>query len=97
MAIDRIGGPRSFGPGGLDEPGRKARSDGAEPKPSDSLDLSSAARRTAALADRARELPEVRQERVDTVRRSFDDGTYGVDPRRVARAILEIEDAVRSR
>jgi negative regulator of flagellin synthesis FlgM len=97
--IDRIGGTNGFGPGGVDESEKRTRPADARPDGSgrDRLDLSDSARRTAALADRARELPDVRQERVDALRLRLEDGTYSVDPRRVARAILELEDAFRSR
>jgi flagellar biosynthesis anti-sigma factor FlgM len=97
MSIDRIGGPKGFGPGGLEEPGQRPRPETSADGAADRLDLSDAARRTASLAERARELPDVRRERVLAVQRSLEDGTYAVDPRRVARAILEIEDGFRTR
>lgn len=46
----------------------------------------------ARLTDAAMRLPEIRTDKVETVRRSLADGTYRVDPQTVARAILEFED-----
>ncbi len=44
------------------------------------------------LAEASSRLPEIRQDKVDTLRRALVTGTYEVDPQRLARAILEFED-----
>jgi negative regulator of flagellin synthesis FlgM len=64
------------------------------PESGDRIELSAEARQVAALAELASGLPAVRQDRVDTLRRALDAGTYQVDPRRLARAILEFEDGL---
>jgi flagellar biosynthesis anti-sigma factor FlgM len=48
----------------------------------------------AALAETASRFPEVRQDKVDTLRRALVAGTYEVNPQRLARAILEFEDGL---
>ncbi|MBZ5637227.1 MAG: flagellar biosynthesis anti-sigma factor FlgM [Acidobacteriia bacterium] len=60
----------------------------------DRVELSAEARQVAALAEASGGLPAVRQDKVDTLRRALDAGTYQVDPRRLARAILEFEDGI---
>ena len=70
-------------------------SDPLEPQqPGDRVELSDRARKVAALADKAAGLPDVRREKVEALRRSLDDGVYRVDPRHVARKILEFEDVI---
>jgi flagellar biosynthesis anti-sigma factor FlgM len=59
----------------------------------DRLELSPETQRIAALVDRALALPEIRFERVEAVRELLARGTHAVDTRRLARAILEFEDA----
>ncbi len=92
MAIDRIGSL------GFTRPEKPAGSDNAAGRPKssrggaeDRLELSAEAREIGALVDKTRALPEIRQERVDAVRRSLADGTYDVDARQLARAVLEFE------
>jgi flagellar biosynthesis anti-sigma factor FlgM len=91
---------------GADGPGRARRTEGpagARPvrKPEasgtgggDRIELSATARQAAALAEASSRLPEIRQDKVDTLRRALVAGTYEVDPQRLARAILELEDGL---
>lgn len=76
------------------EPGRTARRDdavrGAEA--GDRIQLSPEVREIAGLAETARQLPDVREERVEALRRELAAGTYKVEPRQLARAILDAED-----
>ena len=58
------------------------------------MELSADARRVASLVDAARSLPEIRHHKVESLRRALSRGTYDVDPRSVARAILEFEDGL---
>jgi negative regulator of flagellin synthesis FlgM len=93
MTIHGIGGPgsphRPDGPGGT-KPVDKSRS--SQPAGGDRVELSAEARKVSALADEAGRLPEIRREKVETLRQAMEKGTYRVDPRLVARAILEFED-----
>lgn len=59
----------------------------------DRLDLSVEAVEIRRLIEAANELPAVREARVAELRERIDSGTYEVDPRRVANAILEESDA----
>ncbi len=97
MAINRIDGvpglPRPDNTG--DSKGARARSSESAPAAGgDRVELSEEARQAAALRARADELPEVRDDRVEAVRKALRTGTYEVDPRQLARAILEFEDEV---
>lgn len=93
MALRRVDGPggphRPVDPGATRAP-RKAEE--TRPAAGDRIDLSPEARVAARLTDAAMRLPEIRTDKVETVRRSLADGTYRVDPQTVARAILEFED-----
>ncbi len=40
------------------------------------------------VRERMNEIPEVRQERVEALRRQIEEGTYNVEPREVARAMM---------
>lgn len=51
-------------------------------------------REIRALAEAAAATPGVREERVAPLRQAIADETYRVDPRAVARAILEHEDGL---
>jgi negative regulator of flagellin synthesis FlgM len=98
MSVERIDGP-----GGFERPervgesrSRPGGSDGARGRTAaDRIELSADARQVAALERLAAELPDVRAERLDALRRALADGTYRVDARQVARALLELEDALR--
>lgn len=97
MAIERIDGSGPLGrpdqtKGGADT-GRKAAD--AERASSDRLELSSDARNVATLAAEAAALPDVRWERVSELRDALARGTYSIDARRLARSILDFEDALR--
>lgn len=95
MKINGADGPggtrRTEQPAGA-RPVRKPESSGAGG--GDRIELSATAREIAALAETASRLPEIRQDKVDTLRRALDAGTYEVNPQRLARAILEFEDGL---
>ena len=59
----------------------------------DRVEVSAAARRMAVLFEAVDRLPEIREERVEELRQALRDG-YEVEPRRLARAILEFEDGL---
>ena len=71
-----------------------ARAQGASSS-GDRVELSPEARQIAGLAEAADRLPDVRQEKVQLLRREIAAGTYQVDAKTVARAILEFEDGFR--
>jgi flagellar biosynthesis anti-sigma factor FlgM len=74
--------------------GKSGRPASAERSGRDSIEVSDGARRLAGLADDAKRLPEVRTELVEALRKSIGNGTYHVDTRELARAILEFEDGL---
>jgi negative regulator of flagellin synthesis FlgM len=88
------------GPGGPQRPddsratqrGRDAER--SEPAHTDRVELSKDARRLAALVEAAKRLPEIRHEKVEELRRALADNSYDVDPRALARAVLEFEDGL---
>ena len=91
MSIDRIDGS-----GMAKGPDRPAKEPGAQrTSPAgtggDRVELSSRAKEIAGLAETSQRLPEVREERVATLKREIADGTYRVDAKQVARALLEYE------
>jgi negative regulator of flagellin synthesis FlgM len=96
MAIDRVSGSGGFG-----RPEKLGQSQQSTGKPrtargdaGDRVELSPEARQAAALADKARSLPEVRQPLVEALRKEIAEGLYEPDPRKVAQAILEYEDGL---
>jgi negative regulator of flagellin synthesis FlgM len=96
VRIDDLGGqagPRRTEPPAA-EPSRPDSSS-ARPAARDRADLSDAARARRALFEAATALPDVRADRVDALRRALDEGTYTVDARKLAQAILEFEDDLR--
>ena len=75
------------------------RKDGAEPRPAertggDRVEVSENARRLPALVEAVNRLPEIRQEKVAHLKKAVESGTYKVEPRVLARAILEFEDGL---
>jgi negative regulator of flagellin synthesis FlgM len=64
------------------------------PVEGDRLELSEAARKRVALIEATKDVPDLRQERIEELRRALDSGSYEVDVRRLARAILEFEDGI---
>ena len=95
MAINKLGGPGGFDRTdslGSGNSGSARRTADADSRPEDRVELSPAAKSAVRLADLARELPEIRQERVLALREQIDAGEYTVDARQLARAILDLED-----
>jgi negative regulator of flagellin synthesis FlgM len=91
MAIDRIQGPGAPKPPetvqGANRAATRKSADTPAPRQDDRIELSGEAR----LAAKAGELPDVRVEKVERLRETIQEGTYAVDPRAVARAIVEFE------
>ena len=86
------GGPRRpDGPGG---PGTREGASSSKAVERDRIELSEAARKRLALAREAQGLPEIREERVESLRRAIETDSYRVDARRLAQAILEFEDGL---
>jgi len=80
---------------GVERPGRGGRGEAVRlrgertegPPAEDRVELNGRAV-VAEARERMRELPEVREERVEALRREIQAGTYHVEPERVARALL---------
>ena len=95
MKIDGIGGNgRSERSGSIDRREESARSDRPESTGGDRVEVSATARRMSFLVDATNRLPEVRAERVDALRDALRGSTYDVEPRLLARSILEFEDGL---
>ena len=68
---------------------------GAEPTPqetsatTDSVDLSGWEDEVASLKERTKSIPAVDEDKVASVRRAIDSGTYAADSKKVARSILK--------
>jgi negative regulator of flagellin synthesis FlgM len=85
--------------GGLDRPTQVDKPDAAlatggarGASRGDRVELSHDGRLRASLARRALGLPELREGRIDELRRAIADGSYRVNSRAVARAMVELED-----
>jgi len=94
MKINDVGGnggtkPPEVQPSRTGKTGRPAASERAE---RDRVEVSDGARRLASLAEAVAKLPEVRPQLVEALRKSIAEGSYRVDSRELARAILEFED-----
>ena len=77
----------------------RERRDATEPSPAehvgaDRVEVSETARRMSAMVDAVNRLPEIRQEKVALLRRAVTNGSHHVEPRALARAILEFEDGL---
>ena len=57
--------------------------------PADTVDISGQGRVAAEISAAAQQLPDVREARVQELKRSIDAGTYTVDARKVAESILK--------
>ena len=95
MALHRVDGPG--GPARPQQPTRPRtprKVESPQVAPKDTVELSPEARQVSALVEAAKRLPDVRTDKVERVREALQQGTYNVDPRAVARAILEFEDDI---
>ncbi len=97
MPIDRVDGSGSF-----NRPEKLQNSENSERSPEtsrsaggDRIELSADATLAARLAAAADALPEVREQKIEALTNRLGRGAYHVDATRVARAILEFEDAFR--
>ncbi len=98
MRIDGTNGPTGpKRPDGSVPAGPQRAPDSSKAGPSDRAEFSEDALRIASLAEAAARLPEVRADRVRALRDEIGDGTYRVDARSLARAILEFEDDLAGR
>jgi len=97
MNINGIGGSDNSYPVNkkADSNVRPRPTDNASSSRQDRLELSPDAQRIASLVQAANGLPEIRQERVAELTRAIRLGVYEVEPRALARSILEFEDALR--
>lgn len=90
--FDGVSRPKpAEGPGNQPRVARQEEA-GQAPSPGDRVELSDRAREVATLAEKSASLADVRREKVEAVREAIEAGTYRVDPRQVARSILEYED-----
>lgn len=85
------GGPQPTERAGKSNPVRPPAAPGAG---ADRVEISNAARRIAHLLESASALPEIREEKIAEIRQALESGSYRVDSRALARAILELEDGL---
>ena len=96
MAIDRVNGSGVERTSDVRDSKTGPQSVGSgDGRVRDQIELSPDARQLSELVDRARTLPEVRQETVDAIRRDLASGAHEVDPQRLARLILDFEEGLR--
>jgi len=86
------GGPQPAERAGKSAPVRPAAKSG--PAGADRVEISDAALRISRLLESASALPEIREEKIAEIRKALESGTYRVDSRALARAILELEDGL---
>lgn len=95
MKIDGIGGKGQPQPAETPAGRDNAAKPGApEVEGRDRVEVSETARRIPGLLEAAGRLPEIRQERVNALREAIETGTFRVDSRLLARALLEFEDGL---
>jgi len=70
------------------KPGQPATTAGGAAGPAATVSLSSRSRELHGALAKAQAAPDVRQEKVADVRRRLENGTYVIDPTRIARSIL---------
>jgi len=75
------------------ESARSAEAPGEPQQAGDRAEFSYAAKQIAQLADKAAGFADVRREKVEAIRQSLEEGVYEVDPRFLAKAMVEFEDA----
>jgi flagellar biosynthesis anti-sigma factor FlgM len=90
--VDGPGGPRRLEPTASARPAKAPEVD--RPGTTDRVEVSAEARRIAALSAAASERQGIREGRVEELRKSIALGTHEVDPRALARAIVEFEDGL---
>jgi negative regulator of flagellin synthesis FlgM len=64
------------------------------PRQADSVTLSDAARALAAANKAVASAPDVREDRIQALKAAIADGTYSVDSRKLARAMIEQSDSL---
>jgi negative regulator of flagellin synthesis FlgM len=94
MKINGFGGPHETYPVSKSEES-KATEKTKVAGGADRVEISADAKRIARLAQAAKQLPEIRQERVAELAEAIQGGVYEVEPRVLANSILEFEDALR--
>jgi flagellar biosynthesis anti-sigma factor FlgM len=65
---------------------------GQPPQPGDRAEFSDTAKKIAELSEKAAGMPDARREKVEAIRQSLEEGVYEVDPRILAKAMVEFED-----
>lgn len=95
MSVHRIDGPQGSRRVEPQAPVRSGKHPSlGESAATDRVEVSEAARQVRALAEAAAALPGLREDRIAPLKQQIADETYRVDPRAVARAILEHEDGL---
>ncbi|MCX7913276.1 MAG: flagellar biosynthesis anti-sigma factor FlgM [Thermodesulfovibrionales bacterium] len=56
--------------------------------PTDKVDISNRAKEIAELMSAINQMPDIRSEKVAEIKKAIEDGTYVIDPKRIAESIL---------
>lgn len=62
-----------------------------KPAPLDSVSVTAEASRLLAMEDRLAAMPDVDHERVAAIKQAIADGTYQIDPQRIAEKLIQFE------
>lgn len=64
---------------------------------SDSIEISSTSREVSGLREAAKQIPDVRMEKIHDIRGQVEDGSYYVESEKIAKRVVDeaLEDAVR--
>lgn len=87
MNIPRISLDRTYQVGASGAP-RKAPKPGSTAPQGDSVSLSATAEHLSAARAALEEIPDVRMDRVSSLKKAIEQGEYALDPRKTAEAIL---------
>jgi flagellar biosynthesis anti-sigma factor FlgM len=83
---------QSIGPAGAAPAGQPAVTDQAGPTPEDLAHLSTGSDAVHRLKAQLDTVPDVRQQRVESLRQAFGDGSFKISPEHIAEAMLAGED-----
>jgi flagellar biosynthesis anti-sigma factor FlgM len=60
-----------------------------KPGAGDTVDISARSKEIADMTAAVNQLPEVREQKVQEIKKTVDAGTYSMDPRKIAKAIID--------
>ena len=98
----KIGDRRTYsvgplGPVSVPAPGAASEPEGPSAASGDQLEISSSSREIGVLKAALATVPEMRMEKIETIRESVEDGSYYVESEKIAKRVVDeaLQDAVR--